>query len=156
MISMLTERATVYGLLAAICFGAGWKVQGWRLGAQMAQVEAGISAERTDAMRLLIAEQEASAAEMSEADEKYTGELNDAKGKIADLERRVANGSSGLRVAASCPPAKPLPEAGTAAGVGAGNGESNELNADARPDYYALRRGILELEAALKVCVDGR
>lgn len=29
---MLTERATVYGLLAALCFGAGWKVQGWRLG----------------------------------------------------------------------------------------------------------------------------
>lgn len=32
MIAMLTERATVYGLLAALCFGAGWKVQGWRLG----------------------------------------------------------------------------------------------------------------------------
>lgn len=32
MIAMLTERATVYGLLAVLCFGAGWKVQGWRLG----------------------------------------------------------------------------------------------------------------------------
>ena len=32
MIAMLTERATVYGMLAALCFCAGWKVQGWRLG----------------------------------------------------------------------------------------------------------------------------
>ena len=37
MIAMLTERATVYGLLAALCFGAGWKVNGWRLGEGIAQ-----------------------------------------------------------------------------------------------------------------------
>lgn len=32
MIAMLAERTTVYALLAALCFGAGWKVNGWRLG----------------------------------------------------------------------------------------------------------------------------
>lgn len=32
MIAMLTKRAAVYGMLAALCFGAGWKVNGWRLG----------------------------------------------------------------------------------------------------------------------------
>lgn len=36
MIAMLTERATVYGLLAVLCFGAGWKTQGWRLGESIA------------------------------------------------------------------------------------------------------------------------
>lgn len=37
MIAMLLERSTIYGLLAALCFGAGWKVQGWRLGEGIAQ-----------------------------------------------------------------------------------------------------------------------
>ena len=37
---MLTERATVYGLLAALCFGAGWKINGWRLGEGIAQDKA--------------------------------------------------------------------------------------------------------------------
>lgn len=36
MIAMLTERATVYALLAALCFGAGWKINGWRLGEDIA------------------------------------------------------------------------------------------------------------------------
>lgn len=46
MISLLTERATVYGLLAALCFGAGWKVQGWRLGE-------GIAQEKTEAVTIV-------------------------------------------------------------------------------------------------------
>lgn len=32
MIGMLMERCTIYGVLAAMCFAAGWKVNGWRLG----------------------------------------------------------------------------------------------------------------------------
>lgn len=34
---MLLERSTIYGLMAALCFGAGWKVNGWRLGEGIAQ-----------------------------------------------------------------------------------------------------------------------
>ncbi|MGE4336276.1 MAG: DUF2514 family protein [Pigmentiphaga sp.] len=37
MIGTLFERSTVYGLLAVLCFAAGWKVNGWRLGAGIAQ-----------------------------------------------------------------------------------------------------------------------
>lgn len=40
MIALITERATIYGLLAALCFGAGWKVNGWRLGEGIAQDKA--------------------------------------------------------------------------------------------------------------------
>lgn len=41
MIGALVGRSTVYGLLAALCFLAGWKVNGWRLGEGIAtqQVE---------------------------------------------------------------------------------------------------------------------
>lgn len=145
-----------YGAVFALGLMVAGVAQGWRYSAQIAQAETAISAERAEAMRLVLAEQGASAARMAEADQKYTGELTDAKGKIAELERRVATGSSGLRVAAKCPAARPLPEAGTAAGVGGGSEQAPELDANARPDYYALQRGILDLEAALKVCVEGR
>lgn len=37
MIGTLVERSTIYGLLAAMCFAAGWKVNGWRLGEGIAQ-----------------------------------------------------------------------------------------------------------------------
>jgi hypothetical protein len=40
MIGALFERSTVYGLLAVLCFAAGWKVNGWRLGAGIAQDQA--------------------------------------------------------------------------------------------------------------------
>lgn len=147
----------LYGYAAALLIGASsaWYVQGLRYSAQIAKAETAISAERAEAMRLILAEQGASTARMAAADKKHTEELTDAKGKIAALELRVANGTSGLRVAARCPSAKPVPEAGSVASVGSGDGESAELDGSSRPDYYALFEGILELEAALKICVEG-
>lgn len=35
--SLLAEKSTIYGLVAAMCFGAGWKVNGWRLGEGISQ-----------------------------------------------------------------------------------------------------------------------
>lgn len=35
--AFLAEKSTVYGLIAVLCFGAGWKVNGWRLGEGIAQ-----------------------------------------------------------------------------------------------------------------------
>lgn len=37
MIGLLAERSVVYGLVASLCFAAGWKVNGWRLGEGIAQ-----------------------------------------------------------------------------------------------------------------------
>lgn len=153
---MILKPAYGYALALLIGASGSWYVQGWRYGAQIAEAKTAISTERAEAMRLILAEQEAGAARMAAADQKYTGELTDAKGKIADLERRVAAGASGLRVKAKCPATKPVPEAGSVAGVGSGDGESAELSANARPDYYALRLGIAGVEAALKACVESR
>ena len=41
MIGLLAERSTVYGLLAVLCFAAGWKVNGWRLGEGIADDKLG-------------------------------------------------------------------------------------------------------------------
>lgn len=145
-----------YGAVFALGLAVAGTAQGLRYGEKIAKAETAISTERAEAMKFILAEQEAGTARMAAADQKYTGELTDAKGKIADLERRVAAGASGLRVKAKCPAAKPVPEAGSVAGVGSGDGESAELSANARPDYYALRLGIAGVEAALKACVEGR
>lgn len=40
MLGILTERATVYGLIVAMGFACGWKVNGWRLGEGIAQDKA--------------------------------------------------------------------------------------------------------------------
>src|SRR5690606_7279935 len=90
MIGALVERSTVYGLLAALCFTAGWKVNGWRLGE-------GIAQQRVDAVtgvRVIERKQQAVA---------------DSEGKkgheeLEDLRRAAAHAGSvaaGLRSEAS-------------------------------------------------------
>lgn len=63
------------------------------------------------------------------------------------LERAVADGTKRLRVKASCPAVR---ADGTIPG-GAGGGQP-ELDASARQDYYALRRGIDRQYAELQFC----
>lgn len=155
---MIAIPSAVWRYGAAFMLGAviAATAQGWRYGTKIAKAESAISTERTEAMKYILAEQQASTSRMAEADQKHTGELSDAKGKIADLERRVADGTSGLRVKARCPTVKPMPEAGSVAGLGSGGNEAPELDESVRPDYFALYEGIKELESALKVCVESR
>ena len=63
----------------------------------------------------------------------------------------VHAGTVRLRVAASCPP-RPAPGPnvpGAAAAPGVGDGAAAELDAAARPDYFALRAGIERCQSAL-------
>ncbi|MCV0420115.1 MAG: lysis protein [Microbacterium sp.] len=153
---MIIPAWASYGAAFALGLAVATTAQSWRYGEKIAKADSAISAERAESMRYILAEQEASAIRMADSDQKHTGELSDAKGKIDDLERRVADGRSGLRVSAKCPAAKSVPEASSVAGLGSGSDEAPELDAEARPHYFALFEGILELEAALKVCVESR
>ncbi|WP_442522289.1 lysis protein [Serratia sp. CY47279] len=62
-------------------------------------------------------------------DLRRTQELEDAKSKIADLQRDVANGARKLRVSASCQPAKPS---------GMDDAASPRLTDAAQRDYFTL------------------
>lgn len=62
-----------------------------------------------------------------------TQELEDAKSKIADLQRDVATGARKLRVSASCQPAKPS---------GVDDATSPRLTDAAERDYFRLRERI--------------
>lgn len=69
-------------------------------------------------------------------DAKYTGELEDAKKDLADLQRCVATGKCGLRLKASCP------ASGATTPGSLGDASSPRLDDSAERDYWSLRSGI--------------
>lgn len=69
--------------------------------------------------------------------------------ETSDLERAVADGSKRLRVAATCRNSGMPADAAVPGGTGSG---SAELDAAARPTYYALQRGINEQRGLLNFC----
>lgn len=70
---------------------------------------------------------------VADIDLQRTRELEDAKSKIADLQRDVATGARKLRVSASCQPAKPS---------GMDDAASPRLTDSAQRDYFTLRERI--------------
>ena len=69
-------------------------------------------------------------------DAKYTGELQDAKATIDQLERDVATGKRRLQIAATCS------RDGASATSGVVDGSSPRLTEDAELNYWRLRDGI--------------
>ena len=145
-------------LLVAFTFGAlvAGTAQSWRYGEKIASAESAIDSERTEAMRFVLAEQEISDNKMVAADTTHSVEVAKNETKITELDRGLANGTRGLRVATKCPSTISLPKTNTLTSVGGPDIQGSELADFARPDYLALLRGIDKLEAALKVCVEGR
>ncbi len=90
MIGTLVERSTIYGLLAATCFAAGWKVNGWRLGEGIAQEQL----QTVKVVRVLEQKQQAVA---DDEGKKGHDELEDLR-RTAD---RAGATAAGLRVEAS-------------------------------------------------------
>lgn len=69
-------------------------------------------------------------------DLKHTQELTHALDDIEDLRRAVAAGNQRLFVKATCSDAMPA----SAGAAGVADGTTAELTADARPDYFTLRK----------------
>ncbi len=70
---------------------------------------------------------------VADIDLQRTQELEDAKSKIADLQRDVATGARKLRVSASCQPTK---------SSGMDDASSPRLTDSAQRDYFTLRERI--------------
>ena len=69
-------------------------------------------------------------------DAKHTGELEDAKKNLAELQRCVATGKCGLQLKASCP------ASGATTSSSLGDASSPRLDDSAERDYWSLRSGI--------------
>lgn len=90
MIGTLVERSTIYGLLAAMCFAAGWKVNGWRLGE-------GIAQEQLQTVKVARVIEQRQQAVADDEGKKGHDELEDLR-RAAD---RAGATAAGLRVEAS-------------------------------------------------------
>lgn len=153
---MIPARAYLAAGALALAFGAGWVSNGWRLGEQAAELQLAAEHERAEAFRWVQSEQKRSAAAMALADTQAMGEIKGAQEKTDQLLGCIERGDGcGLRVRVVRTPAKcgPVPETGTAAGVGDRGGEWAELDAATRSSYRALRQRLPVVEQALKLCV---
>ncbi|HGX3651659.1 TPA: lysis protein [Escherichia coli] len=81
-------------------------------------------------------------------DAKYTGELQDAKATIDQLERDVATGKRRLQLNARCT-TNGAPGTG-----GVGNDSSPRLTTDAERDYWRLRNGITTITSQVNYLQD--
>ncbi len=153
----LIQLAIVGGVLV-VTFGAGWAVNGWRLGTKVEALKAEHSAAAAAAatkageqLAEVVAERDALANKLDQVDHAGTNELKRLKDENETLRRRVAAGTVGLRVAGTCP-AVNTPTTGTAQGGGMDSGAAPVLTATAEQDYFALRENITSGETKLTAC----
>lgn len=137
------------GVAAAALFAAGWTVNGWRWSARAAAMEAEHSAATTRASEEAREREQVLADAIAMIDAARTKERTQADEETARLRADVDAGRQRLLVAARCPAAG-LPQA--AAGPGLDRGTGTELDAAARPDYFALRAGLTRQETKLAAC----
>lgn len=142
----------------AVAFGAGWAVNGWRVGTQVADLKASHAevvkiAAQAAAKQLTdaYAQRDAKQDELNRIAADGLASLKKANDETERLRRCVADGSCGLRIRATCP-ANPLgvPSAADGGSVGAGAGAV--LTSDAGQDYFALRANIARTEETLMTC----
>lgn len=139
-----------YGYVAAAILGAcsAWYVQGLRWDNDVAGrdiISATAIAENVDAVnQQLIASRAQTETIRATFIEYKAGKENETSA----LERAVADGTKRLRIKATCPAAV---RADGTVSSGTGGGQP-ELDASARFDYYALRRGIDRQYAELQFC----
>lgn len=147
-----------YAAVAAALFGAGWAVNGWRLGTAVADLKAqhsdAVAKAATAAGKQLAdvtADRDRLAGKLSDIDTDMTALKKGKKDAEDKLRLAVRSGAVGLRVAATCP-AVNAAATGTAQGIGLDSGTAPVLDSAAEQDYFALRQNIIDGETKLTAC----
>ncbi|MDN7179123.1 lysis protein [Caballeronia sp. SEWSISQ10-4 2] len=140
----MLAKAIAVLVAAALLFGAGWTVNGWRADAEINTLKSGYDKTAADATEKARATEQGWQKKVADIDKQRSKELEDAKLENARLSAAVAAGDVRLRVRASCSASSGLPQAPGAAGM-ADEGTA-ELDSDARQDYFALRDQLAESE----------
>lgn len=145
-------RAIAIALILAATFGAGWSVNGWRLGQAHEQERLQASEQARESLRLMTVSRDALATDLRTSGDIHATKLQEAQNETNRLRDRVSVGDQRLRIAVRCPSAADLPGSTPSAGLGAAT--SAELDPSARSAYFALRDGIVRAEATLAACQD--
>lgn len=160
LLNLIPEPYRLAALLAAAVaiaggsFFAGWTVQDWRKGTEIATLKRDHEkqlADIRDAAAEAKARADAEALERQKThaliDRDYLGRLIDAEKEAARLAAGIANGDFRVYVRAACPSSAGVP--GAADGGAGGDGARAELTAGSRQAYLDLRAGIIRTEAKL-------
>lgn len=141
---------SAYGYALALLVGAGgaWYVQGLRWDSDVQERDLATAQAiqvNVDAVNQQLI---ASRAQTEEIRKTFIDYKAGKENETSALERAVADGTKRLSIRATCPTA--VRTDGTVPG-GTGSGQP-ELDASARFDYYALRRGLDRQFAELQFC----
>jgi hypothetical protein len=144
--------------IAALGFVGGWVFNGWRLGAELQTIHATHAKERADQAEAfsqrraaLAAERDALADRLHLVDTTKTAQLTKAQNENKSLAARIAAGSVGLRIDATCPSAG-TGQAESAESGGVDSPAGAQLSAAAGQAYSALRENITTTEVTLQAC----
>lgn len=152
MIPDIKTAAIVAVIVGVLAFGGGWEANGWRLTGQYTAEKLEASQEAAKALAAMTADRDQLAGKLTAANDQHTTELRKAQNETNSLRDRLANSSSGLRIAATCRESRLGPQAPSGARVDSGTGA--ELDTTARQAYFALRDGIDRASAQLAACQD--
>ena len=131
---MIQSRLVVAVLLLAVGGAVGWFINGWRLGELHAKYQLAQAQLVADTQEAAAAKGAAWRDQVAKLDQHHAQELEDADQEISDLRRRLADGTHGMRVAASC---GDVPTETGAASVD--DERAPELTAAAEQDYLDFR-----------------
>lgn len=151
------KLALLAGAIAA-AFGAGWAVNGWRHGEEVAELKATHATTVADSLReglrefsRVVAERDAKQAELSRVSAAGLADVEKAKNENDRLRRCLADGTCWVRIAATCPPPSPdVPQAPGGRGVDSAGGPI--IPAAVQSDILDLRRSIRLTETTLQAC----
>lgn len=132
-------------IVFALGLTAGMTINGWRLGAQIAQLEAGHAGElqaiaqvAANAAQQAVRQQTQAINSLAALDRKYTDEIAIAQSETDLLRNAVASGERRLRIQAQCPASSDrLPDAPATPGVD--DAPSAKLTDTAERNYWLLR-----------------
>lgn len=143
--------------IALSAAGLAWKIQDWRHGAEVAELEsshARAMQELAEKSRLelerLQNEVNAKAKEIARIDLARAQEVIRHEAAENDLRYAIHTERKRLHIGANCPAATSVP--GTTDSTGVDAPGQAELDDSAREAYFDLRRGIIETEAELRAC----
>lgn len=155
---MIDPRPYLVAGALALAFGGGWWINGWRLGKAVADLKATHASTAADSLReglreftRVVGERDAAQAALTKIAADGLERIRKANNETERMRRCLADGSCGLRIAASCPPA--APDVPPAAGGGVVDSAAGAvLTAAAGQDYLALRANIIRTEETLSTC----
>jgi len=143
----------------AVAFGAGWAVNGWRVGAALSDLKAAharsmllASEAAAETLAARTAERDAAQDQVTQIAAAGTAALEKTNVENDRMRRCIAAGTCGVRVVAGvCPPSTPgLPP--TASGGGVDSAAGAILAPAVGQAVLDLRAGIERTETTLKAC----